>query len=120
MTLVDSSVWIDHLKQPIAEVSELLATDRVLVHPMILGELSLSPTRDAEFGIFLLQLSLMDQVPVAESSEVMAMITRFKLWGRGVGWVDCHLLAAVREAHCHLLTKDKALKAAWLQVRTKG
>lgn len=119
MTLVDSSVWIEHLRKPVPELEELLATDRALIHPMVLGELSLSPSRDAKYEQALLQWSLIEQVPVVAGDEVMSLVTRFKLWGRGIGWVDCNLLASAREAHCHLLTRDKALKAAWLQVRPK-
>lgn len=117
MTLIDSSVWIEHFNKPNAEVLELLSTDRALVHPMVLGELSLSPFRGENFQKAMIRLSLAERVEDVEADEVLALVERFKLWGRGIGWVDCNLLASARAAHCHLLTRDKALKAAWLQVR---
>jgi predicted nucleic acid-binding protein len=115
MTIIDTSVWIDHALKPIAEVNELLATDRALLHPMVLGELSLGQLRSRHEVLG--KLALLERPSVADHDEVLALIERFKLWGRGIGWVDCHLLASARDGHCHLLTKDQALRAAWMKVR---
>jgi predicted nucleic acid-binding protein len=117
MTLIDTSVWIDHSRRAIPEVTDLLSSDRALLHPMVLGELCLGQLRDRDHVLG--KLSVLDKAPVADHDEVAALVQRFKLWGRGLGWVDCHLLASARDAHCHLLTQDMALKAAWLQVRPK-
>jgi predicted nucleic acid-binding protein len=117
MTIIDTSVWVDHFRRAIPEVTELLATDRALMHPMVLGELCLGQMRDRDEKLG--DLANLERAPVAEHDEVHALVERFKLWGRGVGWVDCHLMAAAREMDAHLLTRDMALKAAWLQVRPK-
>ena len=117
MTVVDTSVWIEHLKHPDPDLALLLETDQALIHPFVQGELSVGQLR--ERAKVLAGLSLLPRAPVADDGDVAAMVERFRLWSRGLGWVDCHLLASAREAHAHLLTKDLALKAAWLQVRQK-
>jgi predicted nucleic acid-binding protein len=117
MTLIDTSVWIEHVRHPIPEVRALLDTERALAHPMVLAELCLGKFKLR--NELLTNVSLLDSLPMCGHEEVLALVERFALAGRGIGWVDCHLLASAREAHCHLLTKDIALKAAWLQVRPK-
>lgn len=115
MTLVDTSVWIEHLRRSDPEMELLLGSDRVLTHPFVLGELSLGQWKDRT-GLFH-KLGALARAPVAADAEVLALIERHRLWGRGLSWVDCHLLASARESHCHLLTRDKSLKSAWLMVR---
>jgi predicted nucleic acid-binding protein len=119
VTLVDTSVWIGHFGKPIPELIDLLEAKQVVMHPMVFGELSLSPFKGYDQRLALGRLSLLENLPASEHEDVMALVERCRLGGRGIGWVDCHLLAAAREAHCHLLTRDKALKAAWLSVRPR-
>jgi len=115
VTLVDTSVWIDYLSRKDAAMQLLLDNEQVLVHPFVIGELSLG--RWSDRPTIFHKLTALDLAPVVPDAEVLALIERHRLWGRGLGWVDCHLIASAREAHCHLLTHDKALKAAWLQAR---
>jgi predicted nucleic acid-binding protein len=115
MTVVDTSVWIDHFVNPVPEVVDLLSTDRVLLHPMVLAELNLGHFADRQKSLS--KMTILQKAIVVEHDEVLAMVERFRLWGLGIGWVDCHLLASARAGYCHLLTKDKALKKAWLGVR---
>ncbi len=107
MTLVDTSVWVDHLRNSNARLSELLNEGQVLIHPFIIGELSLGTIKNkAEIMGLLSKLPL---VPVAEHDEVLAAVNVHRLSGTGIGWVDAHLIASALLAQARLLTKDKAL-----------
>jgi len=110
MTLVDTSVWVDHLRNKNAGLAVLLNDDQVLVHPFIIGELALGTLRNRVQVLDL--LSRLPRAPVAEHAEVMAMINRHHLHGIGIGWVDAHLLASALLAKAQLLTQDKTLRQA--------
>ena len=110
MILVDTSVWVDHFRNNNARLVELLADEQVLIHPFIIGELSLGSLRNRSEIIGL--LSELPLAPVAEHGEVMAMIHKHKLFGTGIGWVDAHLIASALLAHARLLSNDKALLQA--------
>ncbi len=116
MTLVDTSVWIDHLRRPDKALAMLLDVEQVLVHPFVLGELSLGSYRGRED--VLKGLGFLETAPLAPESLVGDLARKHQLWGRGIGWVDCHLLATALEANAHVMTHDKALRAAWILVRT--
>lgn len=92
MILVDSSIWIDHLRAPDEALSRLLAVREVLVHPFVLGELALGMVKDRE-GLIATFRDL-PQAPVAEADEVLALVAMHQLHGRGIGYVDAHLIAA--------------------------
>jgi predicted nucleic acid-binding protein len=115
VTLVDSSVWIEHFRRPDTELAELVEADRVLMHPFVLGELSLGQFRERD--LVLVKLRMLESLPLLPEAEVDALVRRFRLWGHGVGWVDCHLMASARSAQAQLLTRDKALNACWNLVR---
>jgi predicted nucleic acid-binding protein len=96
-------------------LATLLEAEQVLMHPFVLGELGLGHLRGREkvlrnFGFF-------ETTPIVPEGVVGELVRRHQLRGKGVGWVDCHLMAAARDAEAHLITRDKALKAAWLFVR---
>jgi predicted nucleic acid-binding protein len=81
----------------------------VVVHPFIIGELALGAMRDR--AVVLGSLAALPQVPRAEEEEVLLFVTNQRLWGRGIGYIDAHLLAAVRLSPGTLLwTRDKRLK----------
>ena len=101
MILVDSSVWIDHLRVGDAALAERLELGIVLGHPFVLGELACGRLRNRT-EILMLLADLPQAVPAADA-EVLAMIERHRLMGRGIGYVDAHLLAST------LLTPDAAL-----------
>lgn len=110
MILVDTSVWVDHLRRNNAALVELLAGDRVLVHPFVTGEVALSQMRQRE--MILAALLDLPHAQVATAEEVMSFIERHNLYGRGVGYVDVHLLAAARlTTDATLWTKDQRLHA---------
>ena len=107
MILVDSSVWVEHLRKGNRGLVSLLEEDLVLCHPFVLGELALGRMKNRDRI-----LSHMAALPFARSAsdrEVMHLVLSKKLQGLGVGWVDVHLLASALRSHCQLLTRDKAL-----------
>ena len=111
MILVDTSVWIDHLRQGNAELVRLLNTGQVLAHPFVTGELALGSLQNRDKVLVALQD--LPQACVATDVEVMRFITREALFGIGIGYIDAHLLAAVRLSPGALLwTRDKRLLAA--------
>ncbi len=110
MILVDTSVWIDHLRREHATLTELLNQGRVLTHPFVIGELALGNLKNRETVLHALQL--LPQANVANSLEVLQFIQQQSLFGLGIGYVDSHLMAAVRLTPGSLLwTFDKRLRA---------
>ena len=111
MILVDSSIWIDHLRSRDAALAELLLRGQVLGHPFVVGELALGSLRRREEIIGAL-LDLPKAI-VADDAEVLALIGRETLHGRGIGYIDAHLLASVRLTPDALLwTRDRRLHDA--------
>lgn len=113
--LVDTSVWVDHFRRAVPELQALLEADQVVTHPFVVGELCLGNIKERER--VLLYLGELDTVPIVEEGQVRRLVERHRLWGRGLGWVDCHLLAAAKQGHAELMTRDKALQAAWAMVK---
>jgi predicted nucleic acid-binding protein len=110
MILVDTSVWVDHLRASDERLVGLLDAGMVLAHPFVIGELALGTL--AQRKTVLDALSDLPQAIVATDAEVLNFIDRHKLFGRGVGYIDIHLLAAVRlTAGTELWTRDKRLHA---------
>ncbi len=110
MILVDTSVWIDHLRRSDDLLTDLLAQEQILVHPFVIGELALGSWRRR--SVVLETLRDLRQATVAHDDEVMGLIDRHSLFGFGIGYVDVHLLAAVRlTPDASLWTRDKRLLA---------
>ena len=110
MILVDTSVWIDHLRAGDDELAALLNGSRVLMHPFVLGELACGNLRNRELVLRLLKD--LPRAAVATDEEVLFFIERHALMGRGIGYVDAHLLAAVTLSDsARLWTRDKGLRA---------
>lgn len=111
MILVDTSVWVDHLRCGDTALAGLLETGRVLAHPFVTGELALGGLRQRD--VVLSALQDLPQASVASDDEVMGFIGQHRLFGLGIGYVDAHLLAAVRlTLGASLWTRDKRLLAA--------
>jgi predicted nucleic acid-binding protein len=108
MILVDTSVWVDHLRKSDVRLGELLNTGKVLCHPFVIGELALGMLKNRAMVIASLQD--LPQAEVAELSEIMQFIDQAPLYGRGVGFIDAHLLASARLTGCLLWTRDARLK----------
>ena len=94
MILVDTSVWVDHLRAGDKALGALLETGMVLAHPFVIGELALGNLRQRE--AVLSALSDLPRASVATDGEVLHFIDRHRLFGRGIGYVDVHLLAAAQ------------------------
>jgi predicted nucleic acid-binding protein len=110
MILVDSSIWIDHLRQGDTRLAALLRARRVLAHPFVIGELALGSLRQREAVLGALQD--LPQAVVASDEEVFRFIDQHELFGLGIGYVDVHLLAAARlTVGTSLWTRDKRLNA---------
>ena len=115
MILVDTSVWVDHLRASDKALAALLDAGVVLAHPFVIGELALGNLRQRE--IVLTALSDLPHASVATDVEVLHLIDRHALFGRGIGYIDAHLLAAVQlTAEAELWTMDKRLHDVALQL----
>jgi predicted nucleic acid-binding protein len=107
--LVDTSVWVDHLRRGDTTLAGLLQSCRVLIHPFVIGELALGGLRPNTQVLALLQA--LPEASVATDSEVLFLITQQNLHGRGIGYVDAHLLAATKlTPNASLWTHDKRLQ----------
>lgn len=109
MILVDTSIWVDHLRHDDAALRQLLEAGRVLVHPFVIGELALGHLRQR--GPILAALQDLPCVPVATDAEILIFIERHRLSGLGIGYVGVHLLASAQLASgARLWTRDKRLQ----------
>lgn len=108
--LVDTSVWIDHLRHGRQDLRAHLAAGDVVCHPFILGELACGTIRKRDEVLSL--LAALSQVAVADHDEVIHLLDRYQLMGKGLSWIDLHLLASARLAGETLWTLDGPLKKA--------
>jgi predicted nucleic acid-binding protein len=121
MVLVDTSVWVSHLREGNTTLERLLNDGDVVCHPFIVGELACGNLKNrAEI------LSLLQALPTsiqAEHDEVMKFIENNRLMGKGLGYVDVHLLAAASLTGAPLWTIDKKLddvsQKMWLNFTEK-
>lgn len=108
MVLVDTSVWIDHLRKGDAALRSALEAGQVLMHPFVLGELACGNLNNRADLLSLLRD--LPPAPVATDAEVLGFIDRHRLMGRGIGYLDVHLLAsATLAAPARMWTRDKRL-----------
>ncbi|MEZ5691586.1 MAG: hypothetical protein R3D71_07975 [Rickettsiales bacterium] len=108
MVLVDTSVWIDHFRSSNNELQSLLNECQVLSHNFIIGELSLGNFKKR--NAILEYLNDFPKAIHAEDSEVANFIKKNKLFGRGIGYIDAHLLASAIITETHIWTNDKKLR----------
>jgi len=105
--LVDTSVWVEHLRRGLPRLATLLQEGKVLIHSWVIGELACGNLRNRADVLELLQG--LPAAVVASDQEVLLMIEQHQLMGRGIGYVDAHLLASERLSHCQLWTQDRRL-----------
>src|SRR5258708_34025967 len=109
MILVDTSVWVDHIHASDPVLVSLLAEERVLAHPYVIGEISLGSLRDRD--VVLGALLDLPQAPTATPEETFYLIERERLFNRGIGYVDTSLLASARlHPGITIWTRDKRFK----------
>jgi predicted nucleic acid-binding protein len=113
--LVDTSVWIEHFRSTSPSLTELLGGGEVLGHPFVFGELALGNLRQRDD--ILRALRRLPQATGASHQEVLQFIDSKALFGRGIGYVDAHLLAAARlTVGSKLWTLDRPLQAVAAQL----
>ena len=110
MILVDTSVWIDHLHRAEPRLQGLLVDDRVAMHDGVLGELALASMR--ERATVLTLLGSLHRAPRLGGDEFLHLVDTARLWGRGLGVVDAHLLGSALLGNLTIWTRDRRLRAA--------
>jgi predicted nucleic acid-binding protein len=107
--LVDTSVWVDHLRRSNAALVALLEQTQVWTHSFVIGELACGNL--AQRDKVLSALSSLPHAPVCGHDEALAFVESHSLMGRGLGWVDMQLLASAKLAKLPFWTLDKRLAA---------
>jgi predicted nucleic acid-binding protein len=111
LILVDTSIWVDHLRGNDVGLARLLGDRQVSTHPFVVGELAVGRLRNRDE--ILSMLSFLPIANAASHEEVLAFISNFSLAGQGLGYIDVHLLASVSlTLGTSLWSKDKRLIAA--------
>ena len=108
MILVDTSVWIDHFHHSDEALKKLLLSNQVCIHPFILGELSCGNISNRKEVLALLRS--LRSVDMVLDEEVFILIENRKLYGKGLGFIDIHLLASAMIHHVPIWTRDNTLK----------
>ena len=109
MILVDTSVWIDHLHDSEPILSDVLARDEVVCHPLVIQELALGSLKDRD--AVLASLGRLTMSPSLSHDELLLLVGSHALWGKGLSPVDAHLLGSVLlSPGTRLWTRDKSLK----------
>lgn len=115
VVLVDTSVWIEHFRRGGTALGRLLDDGLVVTHPAVIGELACGTLRRRATT-----LELLRRLPTAVSAnddEVVRFLDHHRLFGRGLGWADVHLLAAATLTPCGLWTLDRPLGEAARRLR---
>jgi predicted nucleic acid-binding protein len=108
--LVDTSVWVDHVRRADTTLVRLLEKGQVLTHSFVIGEVAMGnlPRR----RLFLDDMRRLPRALVATDLEALSLMEREQLYGRGLGYVDLHLLAATRlTPQAALWSRDRRLRA---------
>lgn len=109
MILADTSVWVEHLRKGSVGLSELLQEGKVMMHPFVIGELACGNLKNRRSV-----LGLLHNLPASATAvehEALAFIERHRLMGRGIGYIDLHLLASAALGAGRLWTRDRRLAA---------
>lgn len=107
MVLVDTSVWVSHLRDGNTKLANLLNNGTVLCHPLIVGELACGNLKDR--SVILSFLKLLPMSVEAEHEEVLSFIENNRLMGKGIGYVDAQLAASAVLTGVPIWTLDKKL-----------
>ncbi len=118
MILADTSVWIDHFRRTNQALASLLDEDEVCVHAFVIGELACGNLKNR--AEILSRLHDLPLVAKAQDGEILALIDRRRLMGRGLGLVDVHVLASCLLDGHRLWTLDKPLKVAAAELGIEG
>jgi predicted nucleic acid-binding protein len=108
MILVDTSVWMQHLRAGNDKLRSLLYDEQVFCHPFVIGELACGALHNRTYILSLLRA--LPQARLIAHEEVLNTIESRRLSGRGLGWIDAHLIASALLTNCRLWTLDKSLQ----------
>lgn len=114
MTLIDTSRWAGHLRQRDAIVAKLISDKSAGGHPFVLGELATGNLRNR--SRFIADFQSLPQLKVTDEVDVHYLLEARRLWGKGLSWIDLHLLAATTVAGWSLYTGDRAMAEAARQI----
>jgi len=115
MIIVDTSLWVTHLREGNHHLEELLLDGEVGCHPFIVGELACGNIKNRTE--FLTLLHSLPMAPTVSLDELLYFVERNTLMGKGIGFVDAHLLASAQLAKAPLWTSDKKLKSAAIDLK---
>lgn len=118
MVLVDTSVWIEHFRSGAVGLDRFLQDGRVLCHPFVIGELACGNLKNRQ-----VILSLLKALPLAvcaEDDEVLHYIEAHRLMGKGLGYVDMHLVLSANLSGVPLWTLDQRLNQTMNGLTVKG
>ena len=108
MVIVDTSIWITHLREGLPRLKDLLLKNIVLCHPFIIGELACGDINNRKEI-----LSLLEDLPqpkIASHQQILYFIESKKLMGKGLGFIDMHLLASAYLSKVLIWTEDNKLR----------
>jgi len=114
MVLVDTSVWVSHLHKGNTGLETLLNDGEVVCHPFIVGELACGNLKNRSEILSLLRA--LPMAAQAEHEEVMQFVENYRLMGKGLGYIDMHLLASALLTKVQLWTLDRKLKCVSLEL----
>jgi len=110
LILVDTSIWVDHFRRNDARLTHYLDNSVVSTHPFVIGEIAVGNLQNRDE--ILLLLGALPMAVIASHGEALTFISNLSLAGRGLGYIDVHLLAAVSlTPQTALWSKDKRLMA---------
>jgi predicted nucleic acid-binding protein len=112
--LADTSVWVQHFRRGEPALAALLSDGLLLMHPFIVGELACGNLKNRP--AIMSYLHALPLAPLASSAEVHRLIEDRRLFGRGLGWIDVHLLASTLLSGSRLWTNDKRLASVASQL----
>ena len=110
MVLADTSIWIEHLRHGEPRLASHLSKSLVVMHPFVAGELACGNLKNR--AAILADLNDMPQSKLATNAEVLRLLEDRRLWGRGLGWIDAHVLASALLSNCGFWTLDVRLGKA--------
>ena len=110
MVIVDTSIWVTHLRRGSRHLEELLLDAKVVCHPFVVGELACGNLKNRDEFLSLLQS--LPMAPTVVLDELLYFIERHRLMGKGIGFVDANLLASANLSGIPLWTFDKRLRSA--------
>ena len=109
MILADTSVWVEHLRHGRRDLAALLEQGQIGCHPAVIGEVALGSLRQRE--TIIAALGELPRLAPVQDDDALALIDARGLAGRGIGWVDVHLLGSALVGGWQLWTLDRRLAA---------